>query len=87
MVRLTIADIVRRSYGDGSTVNQALEVGWKQGVAHTMADAIISPDEEDRLKEFENQMALMPVPKPIPKWDVHFAGLEDYRKDLNTTDQ
>ncbi len=54
-------------------------------VAHAMADGIISPDEEDRLKEFENQMALMPVPKPIPKWDVHFEGLEDYRKDPNTT--
>ena len=23
--------------------------------------------------------------KPIPRWDVHFEGLEDYRKDLNTT--
>ena len=25
------------------------------------------------------------VPKPIPRWDVHFEGLEDYRKDPNTT--
>ena len=25
------------------------------------------------------------MPKPIPRWDVHFEGLEDYRKDPNTT--
>ena len=25
------------------------------------------------------------VPKPIPRWDVHVEGLEDYRKDPNTT--
>ena len=84
-LQIALAEIAKRSFGDGSTVNQALEEGWKQGVAHAMADGIISPDEEDRLKEFENQMALMPVPKPIPKWDVHFEGLEDYRKDPNTT--
>jgi hypothetical protein len=25
------------------------------------------------------------APKPILKWDVHFEGLQDYRKDPNTT--
>ncbi len=80
-----MAAVAQRSYGNSDTVNQVLEAGWKLGVDHSMADGIISPDEEDRLKEFENQMALMPVPKPIPKWDVHFEGLEDYRKDPNTT--
>ena len=29
--------------------------------------------------------ASIPHPKPIPKWDVHFEGLEDYRKDPDTT--
>ena len=28
----------RRSFGDGATVNQALEEGWKQGVSHSMAN-------------------------------------------------
>ena len=33
---LTLTEIARRSYGDGATVNEALEEGWKQGVAHSM---------------------------------------------------
>ena len=61
-----MAAVAQRFYGNSDTVNQALD--------HSMADGIIFPDEEDRLKEFENQMALMPVPKPIPKWDVAFRG-------------
>ena len=39
-----------------------------------MADGIISPDEEDRLKEFENQMALMPVPKTNTEVGCAFRG-------------
>ena len=35
--RLTLAEIVGRSYRDGFTVNEALEEGWKQGVAHSMS--------------------------------------------------
>ena len=40
-LRLALAEIARRSYGGGVTVNQALEEGWKQGVAHFMADGIM----------------------------------------------
>ena len=39
-LRLTLAEIAHRSHGDGATVN---EEGWKQGVAHSMADGISSP--------------------------------------------
>ena len=39
-LRLFLAEIARRSFGDGATVNQALEEGWKLGVAHVMADGI-----------------------------------------------
>ena len=38
--RLTLAEIAGRSYGDGDTVNEALEEGWKQGVAGAMADGM-----------------------------------------------
>ena len=31
-LRLSLAAIAKRSYGDGNTVNQALEGGWKLGV-------------------------------------------------------
>ena len=71
-LRLTLAEIARRSHGDGATANQALLEGWKQGVAHAIADGIISPDEEDRLKEFENQMALMTVLRiQAPQYGPH----------------
>ena len=41
-LRLSLADIARNSCGDGNTVNQALEEGWKRGVDHAMADGIIT---------------------------------------------
>ena len=57
-LRLSLAEIARRSYGDGTTVNQALEQGWKQGVSHAMADGILSQAEEARLREFRDRLAL-----------------------------
>ena len=62
-LRLTLAETAGRSYGDGATVNKTLEEGWKQGMAHAIADGIISPHEEDRLKKFDNQMAPTAVPR------------------------
>ena len=44
-LRLALVDIAKRSYGNGTTVNQALEEGWKQSVAHSMADGILTRDE------------------------------------------
>ena len=41
-LRLSLAEIARTSYEDGTTVNQALEEGWKRGVGHAMADGIVS---------------------------------------------
>lgn len=58
-LRISLAEIAHRSYGDGTTVNQALEQGWKQGMAHST----ISPDEEDRPKKFNNQVAPTAVPR------------------------
>ena len=57
-LRLSLADIARRSYGDGATVNLALEEGWKQGVSHAMADGIITQHEESQLREFRDRLAL-----------------------------
>ena len=57
-LRLSLADIARNSYGDGATVNQALEEGWKQGVGHAMADSIITQAEEIKLREFRERFAL-----------------------------
>ena len=57
-LRLTLSAVAKISYGNEDTVNQALEEGWKLGVDHSMADGIISQDEEARLREFRDQLAL-----------------------------
>ena len=41
-LQVSLAKIARSSYGDGSTVNQALEEGWKRGINHAMADGIMT---------------------------------------------
>ena len=57
-LRLTLSAVAKISYGNEDTVNQALEKGWKQGVVHSMADGIITQDEEARLRGFRDQLAL-----------------------------
>ena len=41
-LQLSLADISRSPYGDGNTVNQALEEGCKQRVWHAMNNGIIN---------------------------------------------
>ena len=57
-LRLTLSAVAKISYGNEDTVNQALEEGWKLGVDHSMAEGIITQDEEARLREFRDQLAL-----------------------------
>ena len=57
-LRLTLAAVAKISYGNEDTVNQALEEGWKLGVGHSMADGIVTHEEEARLREFRDQLAL-----------------------------
>ena len=47
-----------RSHGDGTTVNEALEEGWKQGVAGAMADGILTQAEEDLVREVRDRLGL-----------------------------
>ena len=58
ILRLSLAEIARRSFGDGATVNRALEEGWKQGVSHSMADGILTQQEETLLRQFRDRLAL-----------------------------
>ena len=60
-LRLSMAEIAHRSHGVGPTVNQILEEGWKLGVSHAMADAIITQAEEAKLREFRDPLALESV--------------------------
>ena len=57
-LRLSLAEIARRSFGDGATVNQALEEGWKQGSLHSTDDGILAQQEETLLREFRDRLAL-----------------------------
>ena len=57
-LRLTPAEIASHSYGNGNAINQALEEGWKQGITHAMADGVLTQDEESRLREFRDRLAL-----------------------------
>ena len=50
-LRISLAEIAHRSYGDGATVNQALEQGWKLGVGHAMADGMMTQAEKAKPAE------------------------------------
>ena len=43
-LRVSVTEMARNSYGNGATVNQVLEEGWKQGIGHTKADGIINSE-------------------------------------------
>ena len=60
-LRLTLAEIARCFYGDGATVNEALEEGWNQDVVHSMADGILTQQKETLVREFRDRLALDPA--------------------------
>ena len=57
-LRLSMAEIAKRSFGDGSTVNQALEEGWRRAVRKAAADGSITHEEEFRLRRFRERLGL-----------------------------
>ena len=57
-LRQTLNAIAARSYAGEDDVNGALSKGWIRGVEHAMADGILTRDEETRLREFRDRMAL-----------------------------
>ena len=57
-LRQTLQAIARRSRATGEDIEQALEEGFRQGVAQAMSDGIITRDEEERLRTFRDRLAL-----------------------------
>ena len=57
-LRISLAEIAKRSFGDGSTVNQALDEGWRRTVKHAAADGSITHEEEFRLRRFRDRLGL-----------------------------
>ena len=57
-LRQTLNAIAARAHAGGDDVNAALATGWTRGISHAMADGIMTRDEETRLREFRDRMAL-----------------------------
>ena len=57
-LRLSMAEIAKRSFGDASTVNQALEEGWRRAVRKAAADGSITHEEEFKLRRFRERLGL-----------------------------
>ena len=57
-LRVSLAEIARRSFRDASTVAQALEEGWRRALRHAAADGSITHEEEFRLRRFRDRMGL-----------------------------
>ena len=57
-LQVSLAEIARRSYGHVSTINPALEEGWRRAVRHAAADERITHEEEFRLRRFRDRLGL-----------------------------
>ena len=57
-LQVSLAEIARRSFGDASTVTQALEEGWSRAVRKAAADGSIAHEEEFRLRRFRDRLGL-----------------------------
>ena len=65
---LAPAEIARRFFGDGATVNQTLKEGWKRGTQSSIAEDILTQAEESKLGEFwavDSEQHQPGVAKPI----------------------
>ena len=51
-LQVSLAEIARRSYGNGSTVARALEEGWRRAVRNAATDGSITHEEKFRLRGF-----------------------------------
>ena len=50
-LRQSLQTIAQRSYASEEDIERALEEAWKHGVAHSMADGIMSQVEETKLRD------------------------------------
>ena len=57
-LQVSLAEIARRSYGNGSTVARALEEGWRRAVRNAAADGSITHEEKFKLRRFRDRLGL-----------------------------
>ena len=57
-LRLDLLAIAQRSYFDGDGINAAIAEGWHRAVRESLADGILTQDEEARLREFRERFSV-----------------------------
>ena len=57
-LRQTLGAIAQRSHATAEDIEQALEKGFAQGVTQAMSDGILTRQEEERLRDFRDHLAL-----------------------------
>ena len=57
-LQVALTEIARRSFGDASTVNRALEEGWRRAVRKAAQGGSITHEEEFRLQRFRDRLGL-----------------------------
>ena len=58
MAQLAAQTIAQRSRATGEDIDRALEEGFRQGVTQAMSDGILTRQEEERLRDFRDNLAL-----------------------------
>ena len=74
-LRLDLLDIAKNSHHDGDSINAAIAEGWRRAVKDSLADGILTKDEETRLRHFRDQFALHDTP------DAGNAALDQAARD------
>ena len=59
-LRISLAEIARRSFGNGATVNQALEEDWKQGRRPCHGRRNLDPGRRSQTERVRDRLALDP---------------------------
>lgn len=56
-LRQEMLEVARRSFHDGDGINRAIAEGWHRAVSASLADGILTRDEEERLRDFRERFA------------------------------
>ena len=57
-LKLDLSEITQRSYRDDEDVNAAIAEGWHRAIQASLADGILTQEEETRLREFREKFAV-----------------------------
>ena len=57
-LRLDLLTVAQRTFFDGEGINAAIAEGWHRAVMASLADGILTRDEEDRLRDFRDRFSL-----------------------------